>query len=247
MRRLLSLMALLVTASLSWGQSTIVAPSALNGVEGAGFYIYNGPITFQQVMAPSQLLGLQVGDVITGMQLRLDSTWLASAASSNTNFDVSIGPSNFAPGSLTSSVAGNQGAGTVLARSGSIDFPLNSFSFGSSPNSFGPLIPFTTNYTYTGGNLLLTISHQAPSAELDFDVGTGITGVQTYQAQVYNSAELSDSSLDSGLAVQFSLATVPEPATYIAAAVGVAFSGLALRRWQKKKRKMKRKTVAVAA
>ncbi|HQR07423.1 MAG TPA: PEP-CTERM sorting domain-containing protein [Gemmatales bacterium] len=247
MKRILSLVVWLTAAGLLWGQNTFVAPTALNGVEGTGFYIYNGPITFQQVMDPSQLLGLQVGDVITGMQLRLDSTWLASAASSNTNFDVSIGPSNFAPGSLTSSVAGNQGAGTVLARSGSIDFPLNSFSFGSSPNAFGPFIPFTTNYTYTGGNLLLTISHQAPSAELDFDVGAGITGVQTYQAQVYNSAELSDSSLDSGLAVQFTLATVPEPATYIAVAVSVGFSGLAIRRWQKKKRKIKRKTNVVAA
>ncbi|MFT3882577.1 MAG: hypothetical protein QM703_23355 [Gemmatales bacterium] len=246
MKRCLSLMALLLTASLSWGQNTIVAPSALNGVEGAGFYIYNGPITFQQVMAPSQLLGLQVGDIITGMQLRLDSTWLSSAASSNTNFDVSIGPSNFAPGSLTSSVAGNQGAGTVLARSGSINFPLNSYPFGNSPNAFGPFIPFTTSYTYTGGNLLLTISHQAPSSELDFDVGLGIVGVQTYQAQVYNSSELSDSSPDSGLAVQFSIAAVPEPATYIAAAVGVTFTGLAVRRW-KKNRKIKRKTSTVAA
>lgn len=246
MKRCLSLMALLFAAGLSWGQGTIVAPSALNGVEGTGFYIYNGPITFQQVMAPSQLLGLQVGDVITGMQLRLDSTWPASAASSNTNFDVSIGPSNFAPGFLTSSVAGNQGAGTVLARSGSINFPLNSFPFGGSPNGFGPFIPFSTNYTYTGGNLLLTISHQTPSSELDFDVGLGITGVQTYQAQAYNSAELSDSSPDSGLALQFTLASVPEPSTYIAAAVGVAFSGLAVRRWQKKKRKIKRKTTVVA-
>ncbi len=243
MKRCVSLMILLVTASLSWGQNTLVAPSALNGVEGAGFYIYNGPITFQQVMAPSQLLGLQVGDIITGMQLRLDSTWLASAASSNTNFDVRIGPSNFAPGSLTSSVAGNQGAGTVLARSGSINFPLNSYPFGSSPNAFGPFIPFTTSYTYTGGNLLLTIAHQAPSSELDFDVGIGITGVQTYQAQVYNSAELSDSSPDSGLAVQFTIAAVPEPATYIAAAVGVAFGGLAMRRWKKNQRRIKRKAV----
>lgn len=247
MKRCVSLMALLISASLSWGQSTLVAPSALNGVEGAGFYIYNGPITFQQVMAPSQLLGLQVGDVITGMQLRLDSTWLASAASSNTNFDVSIGPSNFAPGSLTSSVAGNQGAGTVLARSGSINFPLNSYSFGGSPNSFGPLIPFTNNYTYTGGNLLITISHQTPSSELDFDVGTGIMGVQSYQAQTYNAAELSDSSPDSGLAMQFTIAAVPEPATYIAAAVGITFGGLAVRRWQKKKRKMKRKIAVMSA
>jgi len=246
MKRFSPLIGLLLTWGTVWGQGTVITPSSLNGVEGSGVYIYFGPITFQQVMSPSQLVGLQIGDIITGMQLRLDSNWLASAGSTNTNFDVSIGPSNFAPGSLTSSVSGNQGPGTVLARSGSITFPLNSFPFGASPNNFGPLIPFTTSYQYTGGDLLLTITHQTPSNELDFDVGQELPGVQSYQAQVYNTDTLDSSSPGAGLAMQFSIA-VPEPATYFGVAVGVTFGALAVRRWQQKRRRIKRKASVATA
>lgn len=214
-----ALLLVLIVCSRSYSQGTVVAPSALNGVEGAGFYIFNGPITFQQVYAPAQLAGLLPGSIITGMQLRLDSSFLESPASTVTNFDVALGPSNFAPGSLTNSVAGNQGAGTVQVRTGSVSFAENAFSFGGSPNGWGPVIPFSSTFTYQGGDLLLTVSHTAPNSELDFDVGSGLSGVQIFQAQLYNATTLTDSETGSAIAVQFSFIAVPEPATWYALAI----------------------------
>jgi hypothetical protein len=40
-----------------------------------------------------------------------------------------------------------------------LTIPAGSFPGGATPNAFGFLIPFTTSYTYTGGDLLFTIRH----------------------------------------------------------------------------------------
>jgi hypothetical protein len=231
MLRFVSFLVLFALASTLQAQGTVVVPSALNGVEGSGFYIYNGPITFQQVTGPSQLGGLQSGSIITGMQLRLDSAFNTSPASNNTNFDVYLGPSNFAPGSLTNNVANNQGAGTVQVRSGSLNFAANAFPVNGSPNDWGPLIPFTNTFTYTGGNLLMTVAHTAPSDELNFDIGGGLSDVQIFQAQVYNATTLTDSEVGSGLAVRFVFTAVPEPAVWYALGiVGMVCGTVVMRR-----------------
>jgi hypothetical protein len=235
MRRV-ALLLVLGLSSHCYSQGTAVAPTALNGVEGAGFYIFNGPITFQQVYAPAQLVGLLPGSIITGMQLRLNSTFLESPASTVTNFDVALGPSNFAPGSLSNSVAGNQGAGTVQVRTGNVSFAENAYSFGSSPNGWGPVIPFSSSFTYQGGDLLLTVTHTAPSSELDFDVGSGLTGVQYYQAQLYNATTLTDSEIGNAIAVQFSFIAVPEPATWYALGIiCLSLGTVGSRKWLKKR------------
>lgn len=235
MRWMLSTVFVLLANLIAQAQGTVVAPSALNGVEGSGFYIFNGPITFQQVYAASQLNGLAPGSIINGMQFRLDSIFNSSPASTVTNFDVALGPSNFAPGSLSNNVASNQGAGTVQVRTGSLSFAENSFPSGGSPNGWGPVIPFSASYTYMGGDLLLTVSHTAPTSELDFDVGSSISGVQIYQAQVYNATTLTDSSLDTAIPVQFSFVAVPEPAFWYACTIVAMASSLFLyRRFQQR-------------
>lgn len=216
MRSLLALLFMACTHCLGVAQSTAVVPTALNGVEGSLFYIYNGPLTFQQVYSPTQLTGLTPGSIITGMQLRIDSVFNASPASTVTNFDVYLGPSNFAPGSLTNNVVNNQGAGTVQVRAGSLNFAENAFPSGGSPSDWGPFIPFASSFTYTGGNLLMTISHSTPSAELDFDLGTGLSDVQIFQAQAYNATTLTDSEPGSAIAVQFTFTAIPEPAVWYA-------------------------------
>ncbi len=232
MKRVYTLVAMLLAMGSAWGQTSTATIPGLDGVEGSGLYIYAGPITFQQVFAPSQLTGLPIGAIITGMQLRLDSSWLTSSASTIPNFNVSMGPSNFAPDSLSTSVAGNQGPGTVQVRSGPLTFDAGSFPTGGSPNAFGPLIPFTNPYTYTGGNLLLTVSHSTPSSELDFDVGHRLNGVQIFQAQEFNTDTLVENSMDTGLAVQFSfsISAVPEPAAYYSAAMSLMLGGVLLHR-----------------
>lgn len=204
----------------------IVAPTSLAAAEGNVSFSADTALTTQVVYAPAQLAGLLPGDRITGLQFRFNGGEAAGPAApvSFANFDVYLGPSNFAPGSLSTSTAGNQGAGTVLARGGPITFAANSFPGGAGPNPFGPLIPFTTPYTYTGGDLLLTLSHSAPSSVLVFDADVGLTGVQGRQNGGYNSSFVLQNMSQFAFVVQFTTAApaVPEPATV------VVFGGLAL-------------------
>src|SRR5207302_8764496 len=132
------------------------------------------------------------------------------------NFDVYLGPSNFAPGSLSTSPAANQGAGTMQVRSGPLTFPANSFPGGSSPNAFGPEITFSTPYTYTGGDLLLTLRYTAASGQLLFDF-QNTPDAQFRSAFDYNATTMPDSSPGSYV-LKFtasSLPAVPEPSSWL--------------------------------
>jgi hypothetical protein len=179
----------------------VVPPANTNtSGTGASFTLTQTDYTGQQVYGASLLSGLPVGAVIDGFRLRLaagQST--VTSATSSSHFDISIGPSAFAPGSLSTSTAGNEGPGTVLARSGPITFPANSFVGGANPNPFGPLIAFTTAYTYTGGDLLLTFSDTAFSNSPIFDAQAGLfSNAQGRQnLGVYNSSTVPQMSTGS--------------------------------------------------
>jgi hypothetical protein len=209
-----------------------VVPPANTNTSGTGAsFTLSGDYTGQQVYAASLLSGLPVGAVIDGFRFRLSAGQsTVTSASSSSHFDISIGPSAFHPGSLSTSTAGNQGPGTVLARSGPITFPANSFVGGSNPNPFGPLIPFTTPYTYTGLDLLLTISDTAFSTALVFDAQAGLFSTAQGQQDigVYNSPTEPQSVAGFALIVQFDYITVPEPSTMTLSGLTV-LAGMAYR------------------
>lgn len=209
---------------------TYVVPPGNAGVGGTGgtFSLLTTDYTGQEVYSANLLSGLPVGAIINGFRMRLaPGQPTVSVAVSSPNFDISIGPSNFQPGSLTTSTVGNQGPGTVLARSGPISFPANSFVGGSNPNPFGPLISFTTPYTYTGGDLLLTFSDRAFSSGVVLDAQANLfSNAQGRQnVGVYNSSTVPQSVDGFAIIVQFNYVTVPEPSTMALAGV-TALSGL---------------------
>ena len=126
-----------LTGADARGANVYVVPPANATVGGTGgaFTLNGNDYTGQQDYGASLLSGLPVGAVIDGFSLRLvpgQST--VTSALSSSHFDISIGPSAFPPGSLSTSTAGNEGPGTVLARSGAITFPANSFVGGANPN-----------------------------------------------------------------------------------------------------------------
>jgi hypothetical protein len=223
--------------------ATFVAPTSLRSNEGNRSYGFSGAATFQQVFGTSQLVGLSSGDKITGMQLRINGTDdfdqanPAGPASTVTvsALDVFLGPSNFPVGSLSSSVAGNQGPGTVLARSGSLTIPPLSFPGPGTPPPFGLLIPFTTPYTYTGGDLLFTWSHTTPSGgNLNFDTGfTTVSNVQARQALSYNSATVGSNFPNTALVVQFTTIPAPEPGGLLLCSL--ALTAIAARRRRRRR------------
>jgi hypothetical protein len=212
---------------------TYVVPPANTNTSGTGgtFTLLTSDYTGQQVYAASQLSGLPVGSVIDGIRFRLapGQPTLASAISSP-HFDFSIGPSAFHPGSLSTSTSGNQGPGTVLARSGPITFPANSFVGGAGPNPFGPLIPFTNTYTYTGLDLLLTFSDQAFTGAAVMDAQTGLIGTAQGRQNTgtYNSSTVPQNVDGFAIIVQLDYVAVPEPTTLTLSGLTV-LAGLAYR------------------
>jgi hypothetical protein len=197
---------------------TYVVPPANANTSGTGgtFSLLTSDYTGQQVYAASLLSGLPLNSVIDGFSFRLapgQST--VTTAISSPNFDISIGPSAFHPGSLSTTTASNQGSGTVLARSGPISFPANSFVGGAGPNPFGPLIPFTNTYTYTGGDLLLTFSDKAFSGSAVMDAQAGLTGTAQGRQNigVYASTTVPQDVNGFAIIAQFHYVPAPEPST----------------------------------
>ena len=222
-------------------QVVYVVPPANANTSGTGgtFSLLQSDYTGQQVYGASLLSGLPVGAVINGFRFRLapgQSTM--TSATSSPHFDISIGPSAFHPGSLSTSTAGNEGPGTVLARSGPITFPANSFVGGAGPNPFGPLISFTTPYMYTGLDLLLTFSDAAFSTSVTFDAQAGLFSDAQGQQNigVYNSSTVPQSVNGFALIVQFNYVAVPEPSTSMLAGLPV-LTGLAYRSFGRRRAK----------
>ncbi|HET6575575.1 MAG TPA: hypothetical protein VFG68_18380 [Fimbriiglobus sp.] len=220
----------------------VVPPAYANasGTGGASFTLLTLAYTGQQAYAASLFSGLPVGSVIDGFRLRLlPGQATVTSAVMSSNFDISIGPSAFHPGSLTTNTASNQGPGTVLARSGPITFPANSFVGGAGPNPFGPLISFTTPYTYTGSDLLLTISHTGFSSSITCDATTGLS-TATAQGQqnvgVYNSSTLPQGFNGFAVIVQFDYVPVPEPSAPMLSGLTLV-AGLAYRSFGRRRAK----------
>lgn len=157
----------------------VVAPAGLAETEGnARFAPVDWPHTLQQVYGSATLGGLPAGSVITGISLRLDS-WQAAYQTgpyTYSRFDLDLGPSNFAPGGLLPVFAGNQGPGTTRVRRGPLTLDMSAFPQGGYPNGFGPVIPFSAPYTYTGGDLLLTAYLTAVTLSPYWDFALGMRG-----------------------------------------------------------------------
>jgi hypothetical protein len=133
----------------------------------------------------------------------------------------------------------NNFASSTLVRSGPLTIPANSFTLGSSPNAFGPVISFNQNgnaYTYTGGDLVIEIrtpgtSSTTPAVDAD---ATPAKGFGTAAGSTYNSVFAADSTATSGSQfvapiIQLSVTPVPEPTTWGMAA-GISLGAFAMAR-----------------
>jgi hypothetical protein len=200
-------------------QTSFVVPSANATVEGNNSVsaLNNSGQTYQFVFGASNI-SFPVGTVITSLSYRQDGGQSSGPSGDRTisNYEITLSPSNNAPGSLSTTFADNIGAGAVMVHSGAVNLTANSFQGGASPNAFGPAITFQTPYTYTGGDLLFTVSHTGTGNEniiLDAQSNSVATPVQLIFSNGFGTS--TGASMDLAPIVQLGTAPVPEPSVVL--------------------------------
>ena len=226
-------------------QSTYVAggSATTEGVGSTSTPLGNGSatnVTSQFLFSTAQLGDLPIGSVITAIGFRINVNSLAPVSALNySNYQISLGGSTQAVGNLTTNFAANQAAGTAVVRTGALTIPVGSLvsqpfqaSPTPTPNPFYT-INFTTPFTYTGGNLLLTLSYVTsntvtttldgtPYSAGGVDSASNINPLGTY-TQLYSLPVVQ-------FTTQAATAGVPEPATWAMMMLGFGGMGYAMRR-----------------
>lgn len=165
-----------------------VVPSDYTNTAGnAAFF---GPLsssarTYQHLIHES-LLAPILGKQIYAVSYRLPAGATASYPASDvtvSNYDFYLGqsvdPANMSLTDFSANFVGPK----KQVRSGSLIIPAGAYTFGSSPNNWGPEITFIIDsmYVYNGGNLLIELRHPAiSSTNQSVDaLGTSTTGYGT--------------------------------------------------------------------
>jgi uncharacterized delta-60 repeat protein len=164
-RRLLS--AALAVAFLSLAapdalaQSTVVLPAQAEQSGSLNTAVQSSERSYQWVYDASLLSAIPLGAKITGMAYRLNGGQPTLPASDRvfSSYDVQLATSVFRPSFLSSTYSVNMGSDVTTVRSGPLTIAPNSLPGGATPNAFGPVILFTTPFTYLGGHLITLVRH----------------------------------------------------------------------------------------
>jgi hypothetical protein len=233
LKRFLLIAALAALAS-SAHAGLLVAPNANAGANGnAVSFIPLGETasgwTFQWQFPAAQLASM-VGDTITAIGFRLPGGISSIAAGvTEASWDLELSGAANSIGSLSPTFANNIGAGATTVYNNSLTLPA--MTGGAGPNPFF-LISFTTPYTYTGGDLLMTLVTGIASQSVEIDanapdsngdtVGASMPGATTGRAEFYNYPITE---------FQFTATAAPEPGTVaLFLTGGLALCGLYRRR-----------------
>lgn len=142
--------------------ATEVVPPAYKNTSGNGTFtspFSTSARTYQLLIHSSQLTSF-IGKNLTAISWRnpgnASSAW-PPADVNISNYRIflsgSVDPANRSLAFFADNIVGPQ----MQVRGGGLFVPAGSYSFGSSPNSFGPEILFDSSYLYSGGNLLIEI------------------------------------------------------------------------------------------
>ncbi len=180
---ILALMAIQFICSTSYGQSNLtnqntgsnnalftVVPNSSASVGGIDFF--SGAIsslarTYQLIIAGSELTSL-VNTQLSSIAFRLPTQTpnpFPTSAFTIPNYDIYLAQS-VAPQNRSLTFSSNIIGAKTLVRSGPLTIPASTFSSGGSPNSFGFQIDFSSNWLYTGGNLVIEIRHSGYTASV---------------------------------------------------------------------------------
>lgn len=230
---------------LAANAQTFVVPGAYSDTEGpvsVNLPANSAARSAQYFIAASQLASLGTNVELTGLSFRLDSA--TSAGPSTTfnfsDYEIRIGQMATAFGSISNTFASNI-SNAVLVRDGALSFEANSFSATGSPEPFGPVITFSTPYSYTTNTaLVIEIRHTGSGTSgLLFD-GTNVGWGNTAPSYLYGFYAAGATATVGTTTASFPVmsfsyqSAVPEPATATALA-GSAALGLAV--WLRRRKR----------
>ena len=202
------------------GTFTVVAPNGNSSVNGSAnqYGIFDDNWTFQWELAASQLTPL-AGDSLTAIGFRLDSGESSLTPTTVASFDLQLSSAVNPIGSMSSTFGNNIGPDAVTVYDASLS--LGSLTGGSGPNPFF-LITFSTPYTYTGGNLVMTATVSGASST-SFSVDANRVGDGYGDTVFSNMAEYFNYPITELQATTDT--TTPEPATLLSLAGGLLALG----------------------
>ena len=140
---------------------TVVAPNANTTTAGsqAQYGLFNsGNANFQWLLGASQFSAVPIGSQVTSIGFRFIEGPSNGAAVTFPQWNLQLSSSLYAVGSLTTTFNSNVGPDAVSVRSGPLTIPAGSFQGPGLPSYPFFLIALTTPYTYTGNDLLATLS-----------------------------------------------------------------------------------------
>ena len=140
-----------------------VVPPTYETTPGTGTFL--GPLansqrTYQLLINESLLTPL-VGKELQAFSMRIPVSATAdwpAADVTYSNYDVYLSGS-VPPANRSFVFADNIVGPQKMVRSGALLIPANSYTFGNTPNNWGPEIMFDSLYLYSGGHLLVEIRH----------------------------------------------------------------------------------------
>lgn len=236
---LLAIGVLSLLASASQVSAQVIVPTPQAGTEGnTADYAplgTGGDTTFQQVYSATyvqNVLGLSIGDQITGLHFRLDNTETHSDVYGLTDYTIGIGTGNystFAEGNFSANRSGD----FTTVRTGPLLVNLSQYPNGGNPNGLGPDIGFnggTPSFTYQGGDLLVEISFSGSNGSLRYVDAQENSGYGKTIFGSYGSATSDGTGpYDEAIIMGFDVTPVPEP-QWAAVAVGGLLVGFAVSR-----------------
>ena len=226
-------------------EANLVAPVGVESTFDSGLNtaFRSAPRTYQEYFAASNLTAITQPSLITGMQLRLaigenwrpagyvGSTWPSQPLNFAT-YTVTLGrPSAglVADGEYLSTVPtfASYMVSPTTTYNGSLNLATGAFTANGGAtgvHSFGPIINFTTPYSFTPGQgLVLQINHggYTPAAELNAFFGSRSfqNGVTDAISSTVSGTAAAPNGFSSPYFVQFNYQVVPEPASWSMLAV----------------------------
>ena len=182
-----------------------------------------------QLLINESLLATFMNQQILGVSWRLPTAATANwplVDETITDYEFYLGPSVDPANMDINNFAGNFAGPKMQVRDGSMLIPANSYTFGNTPNNWGPEMTFILDsvYVYTGGHLLIELHQSGSSTSRSVDaLSTTTTGYGTLFRACWGSGFTANSGFQANFSIVRISADVPVPVeltSFIATASG---------------------------